>query len=106
LEGGCWVRWEGEACALLDDELVPHLVEVAALAEEVDLDGVAALIVTIANLVDHHHNTASDDHQEEDDDDDEDKEAKKRRKRRRRQRSEEDEGGVRGGAGGRHRRSG
>ena len=69
----------GEACALLDDELVPHLVEVAALAEEVDLDGVAALIVTIANLVDHHHhhNTSSDDHEEENEDDDDDVEAKK-----------------------------
>jgi hypothetical protein len=82
----------GKACALLDDELVPHLVEVAALAEEVDLDGVAALIVTIANLVDQHNNTASDDDEEENEDDDDDDDDK--------------ESDVRGGAGGRHRRSG
>jgi hypothetical protein len=45
------VRDGVETDVLLDDELVPHLVEVAPLAEEVDLDGVAALVVTIANLM-------------------------------------------------------
>lgn len=36
---------------LLDDELVPHLVQVTVLAHEVDLDGVTAHIISVTDLI-------------------------------------------------------